>query len=150
MLLYASGKTTTSKQDCYPVVSDKSFWLKRWTRVSQRPLCPCHDPCIRPIYLRGSPWQVFLCPVRAQRYYLKLNIKGQHLNNRFRRLCVCLKLGTQVIYTSRRCRGGSDIWSHKAYSEVQDEDIPHLTHTNLQARELRSLASSLAFHQTIP
>ena len=35
----------------------------------------------------------------------------------------------------------------QAYSEVQDEDIPHLTHTNFQARELRAFASSLAFHQ---
>ena len=35
----------------------------------------------------------------------------------------------------------------QAYSAVQDEDIPHLTHTNFQARELRAFASSLAFHQ---
>ena len=34
-----------------------------------------------------------------------------------------------------------------AYSEVQDEDIPHLTHTNFQARELRAFASSLVIHQ---
>ena len=35
----------------------------------------------------------------------------------------------------------------QAYSAVQDDDIPHLTHTNFQARELRAFASSLAFHQ---
>ena len=40
---------------------------------------------IAPIYVRGSPWQVFCTPSkRAQRYYLKLSIKGQHPNNRFR------------------------------------------------------------------
>ena len=35
----------------------------------------------------------------------------------------------------------------QAYSEVQDEDIPHLIHINFQARELRAFASSLAYHQ---
>ena len=38
----------------------------------------------------------------------------------------------------------------KAYSEGQDEDFPHPTHTNFQARELRAFASSLAFLPTIP
>ena len=75
---------------------------------------------------------------------------NQHPNNKFRRL-LCAFIGdTRVIYPSRQCQGGSDIWSHKAYSEGQDEDIPHLTHTNFQARELRAFASSLAFHPTIP
>ena len=29
---------------------------------------------------------------------------------------------------------------------MRDEEIPHLTHTNFQARELRAIASYLAFH----
>ena len=37
-------------------------------------------------------------------------------------------------------QGKSSVWIRQlikqAYSEVQDEDIPHLTHTNFQAREL--------------
>ena len=34
-----------------------------------------------------------------------------------------------------------------AYSEAKSEDIPHLTSQNVQARELRAIATSLAFHQ---
>ena len=34
-----------------------------------------------------------------------------------------------------------------AYSEAKSEDIPHLTSQNVQARELRAMATSLAFHQ---
>ena len=137
---------TSSKLSFLP----KVFGQKRWTRASQRPLCTCHDP-LHPSMGEDLPVR-FFCALskRAQGYYLKLSIKGQHPNNRFRRLLCAFKWGTQVIYPSRRCQGGSDIWSHKAYSEGQDEDIPHLTHTNFQAREFRAFASSLAFHPTIP
>ncbi len=34
-----------------------------------------------------------------------------------------------------------------AYEKVDNDDLPHLTHTNFQARELRAMATSLAFHQ---
>ena len=39
----------------------------------------------------------------------------------FRRLLCAFIWGTQVIYPSRKCQGGSYIWSHKAYSEGQDD-----------------------------
>ena len=44
----------------------------------------------------------FFCALskRAQRYYLKLSIKGQHPNNKFRRLLCAFIWGTQVIYPS--------------------------------------------------
>ena len=35
----------------------------------------------------------------------------------------------------------------QADSEVQDEDFPHLTHINFQAKELRAFSSSLVLHQ---
>ena len=34
-----------------------------------------------------------------------------------------------------------------AYSEAQHKDIPYLTLQNVQAREMRAMATSLAFHQ---
>ena len=34
-----------------------------------------------------------------------------------------------------------------AYEKVENDDVPHLTHRNFQARELRAMATSLAFHQ---
>ena len=88
----------------------------------ERPLCTCHNP-LHPSMGEDLPVR-FFCPLskRAQRYYLKLSIKGQHPNNKFRRLLYAVKWGTRVIYPSRQCQGGSDIWSHKAYSEGQDED----------------------------
>ena len=87
----------------------------------------------------------FLCPVRALRYYLKLKHKGLDPNNRFRRLLCAFKLGHIGDISKQTVSGWQLI--KQAYSAVQDEDIPHLTHTNFQARELRAFASSLAFHQ---
>ena len=86
----------------------------------------------------------FLCPVRALRYYLKLKHKGLDPNNRFRRLLCAFKLGD---ISKQTVSGWIRQLIKQAYSAVQDEDIPHLTHTNFQARELRAFASSLAFHQ---
>jgi hypothetical protein len=37
-----------------------------------------------------------------------------------------------------------------AYEKVGNDDMPHLTHTNFQAREFRAMATSLAFHQPQP
>ncbi len=34
-----------------------------------------------------------------------------------------------------------------AYEKVDSDDLPHLTRTNFQARELRAIATSLAVHQ---
>ena len=89
----------------------------------------------------------FLCPVRALRYYLKLKHKGLDPNNRFRRLLCAFKLGHIGDISKQTVSGWIRQLIKQAYSAVQDEDIPHLTHTNFQARELRAFASSLAFHQ---
>ena len=86
-----------------------------------------------------------LWPVRALRYYLKLKHKGQDPNNRFR-LLLCA-LGHTRDISKQTVSGWIRQLIKQAYSAVQDEDIPHLTHTNFQARELRAFASSLAFHQ---
>ena len=75
-----------------------------------------------------------LCPVRAP-------------NNRFRRLLCVFKLGHIGDISKQTVSGWIRQLIKQAYSAVQDEDIPHLTHTNFQARELRAFASSLAFHQ---
>ena len=88
-----------------------------------------------------------LCPVRALRYYLKLKHKGQDPNNRFRRLLCAIKLGHTGDISKQTVSGWIRQLIKQAYSAVQDKDIPHLTHTNFQARELRAFASSLAFHQ---
>ena len=88
-----------------------------------------------------------LCPVRALRYYLKLKHKGHDPNNRFRRLLCAFKFGHNGDISKQTVSGWIRQLIKQAYSEVQDEDIPHLTHTNFQARELRAFASSLAFHQ---
>ena len=88
-----------------------------------------------------------LCPVRALRYYLKLRHKGQDPNNRFRRLLCAFKLGHTGDISKQTVSGWIRQLIKQAYSAVQDEDIPHLTHTNFQARELRAFASSLGFHQ---
>ena len=89
----------------------------------------------------------FLCPIRALRYYLKLKHKGLDPNNRFRRLLCAFKLGHIGDISKQTVSGWIRQLIKQAYSAVQDEDIPHLTHTNFQARELRAFASSLAFHQ---
>ena len=89
----------------------------------------------------------FFCPVRALRYYLKLKHKGLDPNNRFRRLLCAFKLGHIGDISKQTVSGWIRQLIKQTYSAGQDEDIPHLTHTNFQARELRAFASSLAFHQ---
>ena len=86
-----------------------------------------------------------LCPVRALKYYFKLKHKGQDPNNSFRRLLCAFKLGHTGDISKQTVSGWIRQLIKQAYSEDQDEDIPHLTHTNFQARELRAFASSLAF-----
>ena len=67
------------------------------------------DRCIKVSGLLGSTISMgedlpvrFFCAQskRAQRYYLKLSIKGQHPNNKFRHLLCAFIWGTQVIYPS--------------------------------------------------
>ena len=107
---------------------------------------PVTIPALRPSMGEDLPDR-FLCPVRALRYYLKLKHKGLDPNNRFRRLLCAFKLGHIGDISKQTVSGWIRQLIKQAYSSVQDEDIPHLTHTNFQARELRAFASSLAFHQ---
>ena len=73
-------------------------------------------------HLRSGPEHYFRCPLCA------------------------FKTDTGILYPSRH--SGCVIYLiNQAYSEVRDEEIPHLTHTNFQARELRAITSYLAFHQ---
>ena len=105
---------------------------------------PVSIPALGPSMCEDLPDR-FLCPDRALRYYLKLKHKGQYPNNRFRRLLCAFKLGHTGDISKQTVSGWIRQLIKQAYSEVQDEDIPHLTHTNFQARELRAFASSLAF-----
>ena len=65
----------------------------------------------------------------------------------FRHLLCAFKLGHIGDISKQTVSGWIRQLIKQAYSAVQDEDIPHLTHTNFQARELRAFAYSLAFHQ---
>ena len=138
------GTIARARLQCsYPVVSAK-FLAK--TMDPSRPetdYAPVTTPALGPSMGEDLPDRL-LCPVRALRYYLKLKHKGLDPNNRFRRLLCAFKLGHIGDYLQT---GWIRQLIKQAYSAVQDEDIPHLTHTNFQARELRAFASSLAFHQ---
>ena len=81
---------------CVPHIKAHIIHLTR----AQRPLCTCHDP-LHPSMGEDLPVR-FFCALskRAQRYYIKLSIKGQHPNNKFRRLLCAFIWGTQVIYPS--------------------------------------------------
>ena len=99
------------------VVSAKSVWLK--TMGPSKPETFMHlSRSITPIYGRESPCQVFLCPVKkAQRYYLRLSIKGQHPNNRFRSLLCAFN------------------WVHKLYIQPDGVRVDQTSdHTRLTRR----------------
>ena len=86
-----------------------------------------------------------LCPIRALRYYLsRTNISDP---NRSKRLFVSIKPGRQKDIAKASISGWIKGIIRSAYSEAKSEDIPHLTSQNVQARELRAMATSLAFHQ---
>ena len=89
----------------------------------------------------------FLCPVRALRYYLKLKYKGQDLNNRFRRLLCAFKLGHTGDISKQTVSGWIRQLIKQAYSAVSGWGHPSPNPHQLQAREFRAFASSLAFHQ---
>ena len=86
-----------------------------------------------------------LCPIRALRYFLsRTNISDP---NRSKRLFVSIKPGRQKDIAKASISGWIKGIIRSAYSEAKSEDIPHLTSQNVQARELRAMATSLAFHQ---
>ena len=110
---------------------------------------PVMIPALGPSMGEDLP-ERFLCPVRALRYYLKLKHKGQDPNNWFRRLLCVFKLGHTGDISKQTVSGWIRQLIKQAYSEVQDEDIPHLTHTNFQAIELRALPLPWRFSRIIP
>ena len=121
-------------------------FLAKTMDPSRPDYAPVTIPALGPSMGEDLPDRL-LCPVRALRYYLKLKHKGLDPNNRFRRLLCAFKLGHIGDISKQTVSGWIRQLIKQAYSVVQDEDIPHLTHTNFQARELRAFASSLAFHQ---
>ena len=62
-------------------------------------------------------------------------------------LCT-FKTDAGILYPSRHS-GCVRYLINQAYSEVRDEEIPHLTHTNFQARELRAITSYYSLKQII-
>jgi len=86
-----------------------------------------------------------LCPVRALLYYT--NRTGCSKPGRHRRLFVSIKPGHHGDILKPTISGWIKGLIRSAYSDIRDEDTPHLTHINCQARELRAMATSLAFHQ---
>ena len=85
-----------------------------------------------------------LWPLRALRYYLsRTNISDP---NRSKRVFVSIKPGLKkdIVKGTLSCWIKGIIRS--AYSDAQNEDLPHLTSQNVQASELRAMATSLGFH----
>ncbi len=87
-----------------------------------------------------------LCPVRALRYYTKETKVGVN-PERSKKLFIAHKSGHSGDIVKTTISGWIKSVIRSAYGSVRDEDIPHLTHTEFQARELRAMATSLAFHQ---
>ena len=136
------GKTNAATLSFLPNLLAKTMDPSR----PETDYAPVTIPALGPSMGEDLPDRL-LCPVRALIYYLKLKHKGQDPNNRFRRLLCAFKLGHTGDISKQTVSGWIRQLIKQAYSAVQDEDIPHLTHTNFQARELRAFASSLAFHQ---
>ena len=117
------------------------------TQKPDRPdtaLSPVTIPALAPFTGPDLPEKA-LCPIRALRYYLsRTNISDP---GRSKRLFVSIKPGRQKDIAKATISGWIKGIIRSAYSEAKSEDIPHLTSQNVQARELRAMATSLAFHQ---
>jgi len=87
-----------------------------------------------------------LCPVRALRYYTRRTKVGVD-QERFKKLFITYKPGHVGDIVKTAISGCIKTTIRSAYSSVRDEDLPHLTNHQLQARELRAMGTSLAFHQ---
>ena len=87
-----------------------------------------------------------LCPVRALCFYLDRTKAGVN-QDRFKRLFVSFKPGHKGDLVKVTISGWIKALIKSAYEKVENDDVPHLTHRNFQARELRAMATSLAFHQ---
>lgn len=66
---------------------------------------------------------------------------------RLKRLFISFKPGHKGDIVKQTISGWIKGLIKSAYEKVEGDDVPHLTHQNFQARELRALATSLAFHQ---
>ena len=117
------------------------------TQKPDRPdtaLSPVIIPALAPLTGPDLPERA-LCPIRVLRYYLsRTNISDPH---RSKRLFVSIKPGRQKDIAKATISSWIKGIIRSAYSEAKSEDIPHLTSQNVQARELRAMATSLAFHQ---
>ena len=118
------------------------------THMPGRPeteLRPVTFPALAPSVSYDSP-ERNLCPVRALRYYLSRTKAGTD-PNRPNRLFVAHKVGHVGDISKMTISGWIKAIIREAYKAVEDEDIPHLVYDNFQAREVRAIATSLAFHQ---
>jgi hypothetical protein len=67
--------------------------------------------------------------------------------DRLKRLFIAFKPGHKGDIVKVTISGWIKGLIRSAYGKVESDDVPHLTHTQFQARELRAMATSLAFHQ---
>ena len=112
---------------------------------SETALNPVTVPALSSTVGRDLPDRT-LCPVRALLFYLdRTNVRTDPA--RLKRLFVSFKPGHKGDIVKVTISGWIKGLIKSAYEKVGSDDVPHLTHTHFQARELRALATSLAFHQ---
>ena len=88
----------------------------------------------------------YLCSVRVLRIYMDRKHRGNDPSCRFKRLLSAHKVGHTGDINKQTVSGWVRSVIKQAYLAVEEEDLPHLTYTNFQARELGAFA--LAFHQS--
>jgi hypothetical protein len=76
-------------------------------------------------------------------FYLDRTKAGEN-PDRFKRLFVSFKPGHKGDLVKVTISGWIKVLIKSAYEKVESDDVPHLTHRNFQARELRAMATSLA------
>lgn len=118
------------------------------TQVPGRPetyYAPVTIPALAPSMGHDLPDRL-LCPIRALRFYMDRTKVGAD-RDRVKRLFISYKPG----HTKDLAKGTVSHWIKStiraAYEAVKDDDLPHLAYRNFQAREVRAIATSLAFHQ---
>ena len=118
------------------------------TMVPGRPetyYAPVTIPALAPTLGRDMSDR-FLCPVRALRIYLDKKHNGNDPSNKYKRLLRAHDPSHKKDISKSTVSGWVKSLIIEAYRELKEDDVPFLTHTNFQAREIRALASSLAFH----
>jgi hypothetical protein len=108
-------------------------------------LNPVTIPSLSSMVDRDLPDRTF-CPVRALCFYLDRTKAGTD-PERVKRLFISFKPGHKGDIVKVTISGWIKALIRSAYEKVESDDVPHLTHKNFQARELRAMATSLAFHQ---